>query len=700
VDDVIQHQDKFYILATSSLLRERRHVLKDGDSFAVFDLQGDVAPFGAGEQGYFHGGTRHLSLLRQTINGQRPLLLSSRVRQQNDLFGADLTNPDRVHDGVVLFPRDVLHIYRSRFLWEGHWHERLRIVNYGGAATTATLMVEFGADYADIFEVRGLRRERRGRLLPASVDREAVRLAYEGLDGALRATVLAFDPAPTMMTGEQATFHLELPPHQVHTLTLTIRCEGPEGQGPARTYDEACEEAAGSGARRRRDWCTLFTANEQFNEWCNRSAADIQMMTSDMPTGPYVYAGVPWFSTPFGRDGIITALEALWANPDLARGTLAYLANTQATAVSEEQDAEPGKILHETRSGEMARLGEVPFGRYYGSVDSTPLFVILAGRYYARTGDRDFIAGLWEHVDRALRWIDDYGDLDGDGFIEYARRNPTGLVHQGWKDSSDSVSHEDGTLADGPIALCEVQGYVFEAKRQGARLAGLLGFHDRARALAGQAKELRERFERAFWSDALGTYVLALGDEASVWRACLERRPLPLQRHRPPRPRTSGGGNADGGCVLHRVGRPDTGDRRAPLQPDVLSQRLDLAPRQRHPRRRPRAVRDARAGRTHSRRAVRCQPVCRLPHAGAFLRIHPSGRRRADAVPGGVLAPGVGGGSGVHAAPGDAWVVDRRRCAANHVQQWLPAGIPAARSSRRAANRKRVGRPCARAAAA
>ena len=517
MDDVIQYQDKFYILATSSLLQERRHVLKDGDSFAVFDLQGDVAPFGAGEQGYFHGGTRHLSLLRQTINGRRPLLLSSRVRQQNDLFGADLTNPDQVQDGVVLFPRDLLHIYRSRFLWEGHWHERLRIVNYGGAATLATLMVEFGADYSDIFEVRGLRRERRGRLVPPSVNPDSVRLAYEGLDDALRATVLLFDPPPTALTGDHARFYLELAPHQVHTLTLTIRCEGPEGHGPTRTYDEAYESAAGSGAKRRREWCTLYTANEQFNDWCNRSAADIQMMTSDMPTGPYVYAGVPWFSTPFGRDGIITALEALWSNPDLARGTLAYLANTQATAVSEEQDAEPGKILHETRSGEMARLGEVPFGRYYGSVDSTPLFVVLAGRYYARTGDRDFIAGLWEHVDRALRWIDDYGDRDGDGFIEYARRNPTGLVHQGWKDSSDSVSHEDGTLAEGPIALCEVQGYVFEAKRQGARLAGLLGFPDRARALAGQAKELRERFERAFWSDALGTYALALDGKK---RAC------------------------------------------------------------------------------------------------------------------------------------------------------------------------------------
>ena len=398
-----------------------------------------------------------------------------------------------------------------------------------------------------------------------------MRLAYEGLDGATRATVVLFDPVPELPAPDRACFQVDLPPHASETFTIIIRCEGPEGCGPTQTYEAAWEAAARRGDQRRSNWCTLFTANEQFNEWCNRSAADLQMMTTELATGPYAYAGVPWFSTPFGRDGIITALEGLWANPDLARGTLAYLASTQARTARDDEDAEPGKILHETRAGEMARLREVPFGCYYGSVDATPLFVILAGCYYARTGDRDFIAGIWEHVDRALGWIDQYGDRDGDGFVEYARRSPTGLVHQGWKDSSDSVMHADGTLAEAPIALCEVQAYVFEAKRQGAWLAALLGLEDRARALARQAEALRERFEGAFWCDDLGTYALALdGDK------------------RPCRVRTSNAGH----CLFAGIAGP--GPRRA---------------RRRHARSTRRSSRDGVSGRWRRRRSAttRCR---------------------------------------------------------------------------------------------
>ena len=279
-------------------------------------------------------------------------------------------------------------------------------------------------------------------------------------------------------------------------------------------FDQARSAAQASLDAHKESACWIEASNGQFNAWVKRGASDLHMLTTMLATGPYPYAGVPWFNTPFGRDGLITALECLWIEPGLARGVLAYLASTQATEVIPEQDAEPGKILHETRNGEMAALKEMPFARYYGSVDATPLFVHLAHAYYERTGDREFIECIWPNVQAALSWMCRYGDRDGDGFLEYSCQSRDGLVHQGWKDSDDAIFHADGSLARGPIAVCEVQGYAYAAWRAGAAMASIFGRLEQSTDFEKRAETLQSRFDSAFWCDELGTYAVALdGDK-------------------------------------------------------------------------------------------------------------------------------------------------------------------------------------------
>lgn len=508
--EVIQIEEKFYILASSDRAAECSRVLKEGETFAIFDCHGDIQPIGLGEQGIFHEGTRYLSKLELRFGGLRPLLLGSSIKQ-NEILAIDLMNPDFT-DGEELIRRDAIHIYRSKLMWRGSCHEQLRLTNFSLGKLRIPFSIRFAADFADIFEVRGTKRERRGVLSPAEVTPYSARLSYRGLDGVVRSTEVSFCPQPEQIDGEEARYVVSLEPKESITISLRVSC-GCQGGVYAGDVLQAQQEAHASLQQLQNEYCDITTDNAHFNILLDRSQSDLIMMTTRTPQGNYPYAGVPWFSTAFGRDGIITALETLWANPAIARGVLTYLAATQADELDPEMDAEPGKIIHETRLGEMAALREIPFGRYYGSVDSTPLFIALAGAYYRRTGDLELISKIWDNILRALNWIDIYGDADGDGFVEYARHSHDGLVQQGWKDSNDSVFHADGTLAKAPIALCEVQGYVYDAKMSAAELAAALGHAAHAAQLEEQAQALKQKFDEAFWCEELSFYALALDGE-------------------------------------------------------------------------------------------------------------------------------------------------------------------------------------------
>ncbi len=510
--DILQVEDQYYVRAISSFADDRTRVLKYGKTFAVFNRFGDLEALGPMQFGLFYAETRHLSRFTLRLNGREAMLLSSTIRDDNGFLAVDLSNVDNLVDGKIELARGTIHLFRCKFLDEAGCHEQIRVINYGMETLEAAISVRFAADFADIFEVRGTARVHRGENLPSRLSRDEVVLGYRGLDNVERRTRLQFAPVPGLLTESHAQFDLTLEPKKETLLNITVQCEQDAERKPAVLYSTAFQglrERVRSGPLRE---CKIITSSQRFNACLARCEADLSMLIEGNPEKNYPYAGVPWFSTVFGRDGIITALECLWLAPEIARGVLGYLAEAQASEEDEVRDAEPGKILHEMRRGEMAALHEVPFGKYYGSVDATPLFLILAGAYYARTGDRDFIASIWNNIEAALKWINVYGDVDGDGFVEYAQKSAKGkgLSQQGWKDSYDSVFHSDGKLAEAPIALCEVQSYVYGANRAVALLAEARGDAVRGKSLRGEAEALKNKFDAAFWSEELDLYALAL----------------------------------------------------------------------------------------------------------------------------------------------------------------------------------------------
>jgi glycogen debranching enzyme len=509
-----QADSQFRIEATGSSYDPRTRILKHGDTFAVLSAFGDMAGGVGCPDGLYHEDTRFLSRLELALNGARPLLLSSSPAEDNSLLPIDLANGDTVAADGTALQRELIYVNRRQFVFQSAYYELLLIRNFDMQQHLVTLDMRFASDFADVFEVRGEKRARRGNGSAERVSYDTARLRYRGLDGVERVTELAFSPVPAHLDKSSAKFVFDLGPSRWCRLAFRIRCD------PADRQDWSVRRCYQALRTARRDLRTssgraasIEGSNAVFNELARRSVADIYMLITETKYGPYPFAGIPWYSTYFGRDGIITALLTLWLDPAIAKGVLGFLAATQATETDRTRDAEPGKILHEMRNGEMARLGEVPFARYYGSVDATPLFVMLIGEYFARTGDLEMVRRLWPNVMAALQWIDTAGDPDGDGFVEYHRQSETGLVNQGWKDSSTAIFHADGELAKGPIALCEVQGYVFAGKRHAAVLARALGEVATAARLEAEAEKLRQNFEAAFWCEDLSTYALALDGE-------------------------------------------------------------------------------------------------------------------------------------------------------------------------------------------
>jgi glycogen debranching enzyme len=506
----------FYIPMTGPAARPRR-ALKHDDTFVVLDSHGDIGASAGGPDGLFNADTRYLARLELVLDEVQPLLLGSNLRDDNSALTVDLTNPDVYRQGRIVLQKDVLHVVRTVFLWRGSAYQRIGVQNHGDRVASFDLTLRFDNDFADLFEVRGERRPRRGVGTGRLIGPADVVLEYSGLDATARSTALHFDPRPTRLAVGSATYHFDLGPQKITSLFVAVSCNKPIPYQPAPFFRgllahrrEMRRSTAGA--------TSIETSNNIFNEVLCQAMADLNMLMTETPQGRYPYAGIPWYSTTFGRDGLITALQMLWIDPRVARGVLRRLAAYQAKAVDPLADAEPGKILHEMRGGEMAALREVPFAQYYGSVDATPLFVLLAGLYVERTGDEATLAELWPAIEAALGWIDGAGDPDQDGFVEYRRASEQGLANQGWKDSHDAIFHADGRLAEGYIALAEVQGYVFAGKHLAARCAFRLGLVDRARKLEAEAYRLAARFEEAFWCPELGTYALALDGEKQPCR--------------------------------------------------------------------------------------------------------------------------------------------------------------------------------------
>jgi glycogen debranching enzyme len=500
--------------------REEMLVVTSGGLFACTRRDGDIGTGDVSGEGLYASDTRHLSKLTVTLGGCAPVLLSSSDEAGYEAV-VHATNPALADgDGAIVAPQETLNVRRS-LLVEDRLHVVIAIQSFHSSVVTTSLEVALAADFADMFEVRGAHlREQRGHMLRPAESSDGVVFGYLGEDEVLRETLVRSDPRPGWSIdsdGAVARWELSLAPRETRRMRLTIEPYADGRRRSPRSREDAAATLQRSADAWRRQCTAVDTDNDLWNRLLDASVRDLHLLSMPAAGGRIPAAGIPWYVAPFGRDSLLTCYQALLLNPAAARETLLVLAALQAQADEAWRDAEPGKIHHELRSGELASLRLIPHTPYYGTVDATPLFLMLAAAYHRWTGDTETLRALVPAMDAALGWIDDHGDRDGDGFIEYLRRSPGGLENQGWKDSHDSIVHADGSLARGPIALVEAQGYVYMAKLRIADVYETLGDAGRAAELRAQAASLRQAFEDAFWMPDEGTYALALdGDKRQV----------------------------------------------------------------------------------------------------------------------------------------------------------------------------------------
>jgi glycogen debranching enzyme len=500
--------------------RTARLAIKEGDLFLYTNELGQMPGAENSALGLYHRDTRYLSRLELSIAGRQPVLLSASADRGYSAT-VELTNLEaRTTDGRTL-PQASIHVRRTRFVSD-RFYELLRVRNYHHREVDLVLDLHFDADFADLFEVRGIRRRRRGTRVAPKAEGESLTLSYLGLDDVTRQTVVHFSEPPESIKQGRARYRLRLAPGERAVLRYDVRVVGPETPG-----DDAGEFNERLGALRRdhERWesgaTDLFTDNEQVNRALRRGQQDLRMLSSVVDGERVTLAGLPWFAAPFGREMALVGLETLLLDLRWAQSATAFLARSQGTQDSAFREEQPGKIMHELRRGELAGLRAVPHTPYYGSVDATPLWLLLVAELAMWTGDLDGFELRAAAVDAALGWLDGPGDADGDGFIEYERRSRAGLRNQGWRDSVDAVLHADGSAVEGPVALAETQGYVYYAKRRLAAIFGQLGDVERAERLSQQAGRLKRAFNERFWMEDEGFFAMALdGEKRQVRTVC------------------------------------------------------------------------------------------------------------------------------------------------------------------------------------